>query len=140
MEFGQGEGDYEPWKDEEAEVEIQPKKKKNRSGTPGWAKFNVVRSEKKRLEEKIKHGIPTRRIHGKHSFRSSTRCIYHNVKRIDDDEDLTRPEKVDASTQTNDYDYDSEPDDVVQDEDDGKSNGSFSVGHYGHYSRLIADW
>ena len=35
---------------------------------------------------------------------------------------------VDASTQTNDYD--SEPDDVVQDEDDGKSNGAFSAGQY----------
>ena len=130
MEFGQGEGDYEPWKDEEAEVEIQPKKK-SRSSTPGWAKFNVDRSEKKRLEndmKKINQGIPTRRVRGKHSFRSSTRSIYHNVKRIDDDEDWTRPEMVDASTQTNDYD--SEPDDVVQDEDDGKSNGSFSVGQY----------
>ena len=80
MEFGQGEGDYEPWKDEEAEVEIQPKKKKSRSGTPGWAKFNVDRSEKKRLEndmKKIKQGIPTRLVRSSWEARFSLQHSIH---------------------------------------------------------------
>jgi len=94
---------HQPLKDEDP----QPKKK-SRSGTPGWAKFNRDRAEKKRLEverleilkKKKMEAIPTHRVHGKQtvgSVRPSSRSINHNVVRLDEDWRYT---KVDAATQT----------------------------------------
>ena len=81
MEFGQGESD------DEAEVEIQPRKEnkqKSRSGTPGWSRFNVERSKRRLLEsdmKKTKQCTPTRRLHGKHTVRTTKLSVLETILR-----------------------------------------------------------
>ena len=127
--------------DEVGELEFlreegQPEpKKKSRSGSAGWTKFNQERAKKNQLvrdriefekEMKMK-GFPTRRLRCKQSVHKNTRVIHHNVKRTD------WPEMVSVSTQTDPDDCEGESEQLevneVADEESKERRGA--CGAYG---------